>query len=286
MAARFTFKGFPMNHVLIDDGRVENPASRVDLAAAVICQQDHGGSSPFRNPDAVGLSVPIAPGSIGLGCDAANATIGADRSADDNWRVAVHESGHVLIHRLFSNVVSVTIVPDGECSGKTWWPEGVDAAAVAMAGSAISDPGVSRDGDVGGVFSIVQRGVIAMMGGCAAEMALLGDAPPKYIGSDVPNASRIAGVVCRTTASIAAFVEHGYQEALALVDQHKTVVIAIARALIDHPKRTLDGAEIDAVIAPALAAKAAADEHKRRADWAKVLTNAAEFTARETQSEG
>jgi hypothetical protein len=74
---------------------------------------------------------------------------------------------------------------------------------------------------------------------------------PKYIGSDVPRASEVAGFVCRTTASIAAFIEHGYQESLALVEQHKTVVVAIAQALIDHPKRTLDGAEIDAVIVPA-----------------------------------
>jgi len=90
-----------------------------------------------------------------------------------------------------------------------------------------------------------------MMGGCAAEMALLGDAPPKYIGSDVPNASYFARVICSTTASVA-FIEHGYQEAFALVDQHKTIVHAIAQALIDHPKQTLNSAEIDAVIVPAV----------------------------------
>jgi len=85
----------------------------------------------------------------------------------------------------------------------------------------------------------VQQAVIGLMAGGAAEMVFLGDAPPKYIGPDVPNASRIAGLVCRTTASVAAFIEHGYQESLALVEQHKTVVVAIAQALIDHPKRTL-----------------------------------------------
>jgi hypothetical protein len=83
--------------------------------------------------------------------------------------------------------------------------------------------------------------------------------------------------VCRSTASIAAFIEHGYQELLALVEQHKTVVRAIAQALIDHPKRTLDGAEIDAVIAPVLAAQALADEYERRADWRSVEQNAADF---------
>jgi hypothetical protein len=56
-------------------------------------------------------------------------------------------------------------------------------------------------------------------------------------------------------------------------------VVAIAQALIDHPKRTLDGAEIDAVIAPVLAAQAAADEHQRLADWRSVENNAANFSA-------
>jgi hypothetical protein len=67
---------------------------------------------------------------------------------------------------------------------------------------------------------------------------------------DVPNARHIAGFVCRTTASVAAFIEHGYQESLTLVEQHQAVVIAIAQALIGHPKRTLNAPEIDAVIAP------------------------------------
>jgi len=36
-------------------------------------------------------------------------------------------------------------------------------------------------------------------------------------------------------------------------------------------------AALDAVIAPVLAAQAAADEHKRRADWCCVENNAAKF---------
>ena len=83
------------------------------------------------------------------------------------------------------------------------------------------------------------------MGYCAAEMTLLGDVPPKYIGSDVPSASHIANVVCRTHASRVAFIRAGYQESLALVEQHKEIVSAIARALIDHPQKTLYNAEIE-----------------------------------------
>jgi hypothetical protein len=74
-----------------------------------------------------------------------------------------------------------------------------------------------------------------------------------------------------------AFIEHGYQESLALVEQYKTVVAAIAQALID--KNTLTNAEIDAVIVPALVAQAAAEKSERQADWNAVLNNAASFTA-------
>jgi hypothetical protein len=269
MATRITFESFSMKK-LIGEGYRGVPPRYADHATAAICQQGRGGGSQFVNSDMVS-SVSVSDACAGLVIANAVTGAGTGRSAEDDWRVAVHEGGHVLIHRFFSNEVSATIVPDAEYSGKVWWPEGVDAAAIADVG---------RDGEIRCVFSIVQQGVIAMMGGCAAEMALLGHAPPKYIGSDVPNASSIASMVCRTTPSVVAFLEHGYQEALAIVESNKTVVQAIAQALIDHPKHTLDNAEIDAVIAPALAAKAAADEHKRRADWRSVEKNAASFTAK------
>jgi hypothetical protein len=104
--------------------------------------------------------------------------------------------------------------------GKTRGPQGAHAAALWNA-YIITDHAISRDGDAGGAFAIVQKAVVGLMGGCAAEMVLL-DGPPK---------------------------------------------------------RTLDGAEIDAVIATVLAAQAAADEHKRWADWRSVEKNAAEFAA-------
>jgi hypothetical protein len=228
------------------------------------------------NPDAA-VSCPPASDSTGSLIHRASEHETAGRSAADDWRIALHESGHVITHLLNNNeICGVTIVPDGECAGRTWGAQGAHAAAVWNADS-ISHHDISRHGDVGDIFFIVQKAVIGLMGGCAAEMVCL-DGPPKYIASDVPSANRLAGLVCRNMASVAAFIEHGYQEAQELVEQHKTVVQAIAQALIDHPKRTLDSAEIDAVIAPVLAAQAAADEHKRRADWIAVLENANTFT--------
>lgn len=115
------------------------------------------------------------------------------------------------------------------------------------------------------------------MGGGAAEMVLLGDAPPQFIASDMLSANAIAGIICRTPASRAAFIEHCYQEALAIIEQNKSVVLALARALIDHPERTLNAVEIDQVITAVLAGEAAADERQRRLDWKRIEQSAASF---------
>ena len=126
-------------------------------------------------------------------------------------------------------------------------------------------PGQTRDG-VHDIFSTVQGRVIGMMGGGAAEMAILGDSPPRFIESDLYSANAIAGIVCRTDASRSAFLEHAYQEALAIIEENKSVVLALAQALIDHPERTFNAAEIDVVIAQTLASQALAAEQGRRAN--------------------
>jgi hypothetical protein len=52
-----------------------------------------------------------------------------------------------------------------------------------------------------------------------------------------------APIICRTDASRAAVIEDCRQEALAITEEHKLVVLALAQALIDHPQRTLNAAE-------------------------------------------
>jgi hypothetical protein len=115
------------------------------------------------------------------------------------------------------------------------------------------------------------------MGGGAAEMAILGDSPPRYIESDVYSANAIAGIICRTDTSRSAFIEHCYQAALAIIEENKSVVLALAQALIEHPKWTLNGNEINAVIAETLAREARAAEQARRAAWQRTVENAASF---------
>lgn len=71
-------------------------------------------------------------------------------------------------------------------------------------------------------------------------------------------------------ASVGAFVEHAYQEAFAIIEENKSVVIALVHALIDHPDWTLNSDEINASIVRALALKALADKMERRARWVGV----------------
>jgi hypothetical protein len=55
------------------------------------------------------------------------------------------------------------------------------------------------------------------------------------------------------------------------------VVLALAQALIDHPERTLNVAEIGAVISQTLAGDALAAEQARRAVWRHTLENSKNF---------
>jgi ATP-dependent Zn protease len=117
------------------------------------------------------------------------------------------------------------------------------------------------------------------MGGAASEMVFVGHRAPMFASNDVPHAREIAEMVCRTSASVAAFIEHGYQEALQIIETNKPIVLALARALIEHPAQTLNGAEIDQIIADTVDREARKAEIKRRANWKLVEQNAGLFPA-------
>jgi hypothetical protein len=210
-------------------------------------------------------------------------------------RVGCHEAGHITASRFLDlEVAGSTVVEGPGYSGLTWAPgskrarrgkaafddngEDMNAVAVRVAdkiSKSMPGPGEPRS-DVF-VFGAVQAEIINLMGGCAAEMVLLGDAPPQYFASDMASADAVAGIICHTPASRAALVEHAYQESLSIIEQNKPVVLALARALIDHPQRTLNGAEIDEVIARAVAIRAAEIEGHRRRDWRERTESARAF---------
>jgi hypothetical protein len=243
----------------------------------------------------------LAPSGVGTAAASAVSYGGAgrkpetSRSEGDLWRTAIHEAGHICASRYQNlDVTGSTLVEGPSYAGLTWGPgskralrgkaaydldssEAHDAVAVRVADNIsrfMTGPGEDRLDDI---FSSVQARTIDLMGGSAAEMVFLGDAPPRFMASDMLSANAIAGIVCSTPASVAAFVEHCYQEALAIIEQNKSVVLALARALIDHPERTLNAVEIDQVIGAVLAAEAAEVESQRRIDWKRIERSAASF---------
>jgi hypothetical protein len=264
---------------------VVRAAECVGLADAV---PQHDGIRTHSNPDAGAYPSPAsgpAKGRAGM-VGPAGETLPA-RSPELDFRIAAHESGHVVVHLVLGyNVHECTIVQTAECSGRTTWgphPRWTlpDIAASSDTNTLKHDagPGEPRSGDIRSLFSDVQAATITMMGGGAGEMCLIEDSPPRFMGRDMPDANGIASMICRTTESVGAFIEHCYQEAFAIIEENKSVVIALAQALIDHPDQTLNSGEINAVIVPALAAKAAADRVERRERWQRIEQNAARFAA-------
>jgi hypothetical protein len=289
LAARI--KDFPvMESISIDEGRRECPTRCVDQAVTGNCQQVPGDGSSIPNSDAVAPSpsVSICP------VDAANAN-GAGRSTI--WRTGIHEASHICASR-FQNldVAGSTLVEGPDYQGLTWssgskralrgkaaydsdGSDAHDAVAVRVADNVAKFMTGAGEDAVADIFSSVQAQVIDLMAGGAGEMVFLGDAPPMYMTSDVFSANAIAGIICRSPASRASFIEFCYQEALAIIEANKPVVLALANALIDHPQRTLDAAEIDQCIADTLDREDRQIEIERRATWTKVLENATNFVA-------
>jgi hypothetical protein len=80
-----------------------------------------------------------------------------------------------------------------------------------------------------------------------------------------------------SAASVEAFLNYATAEARALLEQYRGLVLALADCLLEN--RTLTGAEVDAVLAAALARSDLEIEQQRRAEWARVAERARAFEA-------
>ena len=121
------------------------------------------------------------------------------------------------------------------------------------------------------IYAHVHVRVVDLCAGTASESILYPHDQPWIAHSDIRQARALAGLICSSESGIDAYLLFGLAEAKALILQHRAAVIAIAEALMIE--RTLNSEQIDDIIA-------SAPEHARRADWAKVLENAADFAAR------
>jgi hypothetical protein len=203
----------------------------------------------------------------------------AARSSTDDWRVAIHEAGHVVVGRVLGQEVGGCTITEGpDYGGLTWGPQGNSARLSSVdenpdlcekIGALMPKAGESRD-TASEIYAHVFVRITDLRAGTAAESLLYLDAEPWVAHSDIAQARSLAGIFCTSESSIDAFLQLGLEEAKALISQHRAAVLAIANALITE--RTLDGAMIDSIIA-------SAPERARRADWRSVEQNAANFTA-------
>jgi hypothetical protein len=257
-----------MNNESIVEGRLESSARCDDQVAA--------GDSTHQSP---------------------RHTLNSDTASSPNWRTAVHEASHICASR-FQNldVAGSTLVEGPDYQGLTWSPgskralrgkaaydsdgsDAHDAVAIRVADNVSKFMTGAGEDAVPEIYSVLQAHVIDLMAGGAGEMVFLGDAPPMFMASDVLSANALAGIICRSPASRASFLEFCYQEALVIIEANKPVVIALANALIDHPESTLNANEIDQCIADTLDREARQAECERRASWAIVMQSAADFAA-------
>jgi ATP-dependent Zn protease len=210
------------------------------------------------------------------------------RSAKDDWRMALHESGHVIVARVLGvEIGGVTIVPGPTYGGLTWGPayerselsdndQEEAPNRCAKIGSLMPGPGEPRK-DAVEIVAHAHHRIIELMGGTAAEALLHADDPPWEARSDLTQARALARIICTSEESIEALICFGYEEALSIIGKHRGLVTALANALISHPERTLNGKEIDVVIAETLEREARAAERDRRAAWERTVENAGNF---------
>ncbi|MGO9682364.1 MAG: hypothetical protein ACLPTZ_07205, partial [Beijerinckiaceae bacterium] len=195
-------------------------------------------------------------------------------------RVALHEAGHVLVGRaLGGEIGGATITSTEFFAGRVWGPNGNPSHlgsgfdVCTEARPYLPRLGESRS-DAAELFTHAIGRCIELAAGTASEKLFFPDDEPLTATDDQRQSSAFAGLVCCTPAAVGAFLAYAASEAAALLNEHRGVVIQVADALLE--RRTLNGAEIDQIIADALAREDLAAERSRRAAWAKTLLSAAE----------
>jgi hypothetical protein len=130
---------------------------------------------------------------------------------------------------------------------------------------------------VSDVFANVYGHCIELMAGRAAERMLLDDDDTRSAGDDLRQVRELVLLICRSEEATETFIAHCDVAARDLLMPYGDVVIALSTVL--RIRRTLDGAEIDALIFDLQARKAAAIEHRRRTDWRNRELAASSFQA-------
>jgi hypothetical protein len=207
------------------------------------------------------------------------------RTEDEDERVAVHEAGHAVAGRLLGHEIGgVTVNPANDYDGLCWGVGHTQAFAQGRGDASdvreVLAPMMPKPGEdhssVSDVFANVYGYCIQLMAGRTAERMLLEGEPAPPAG-DLRQSRELSLLICSSEEAIATFIAHCDVAARDLLLPYGDVVMTLSIVL--RIKRTLDGVEIDKIIADVQAQKALAVERVRRTRWQRVVESAATFTA-------
>jgi hypothetical protein len=196
-------------------------------------------------------------------------------------RIAWHEAAHLTVGRaLGATYGGATVEENAELgfNGLCWGPEwearfsGQTSSVIEQIDTLMPGDGDTRD-DVAEVYKHVHTRCVELAAGSEIEVLEFGDAWPAT--DDRKQEQRLAALIFSTPEAVDAFIRACRAEARAILRRHADVLAALAAALLQH--RTLDGAQIDEVIARAVAARQHEEEQERRRAWQETIARAERF---------
>jgi hypothetical protein len=214
------------------------------------------------------------------------------RMPEMDWRIAVHESGHVVCARYFDLTVGgSTIVASGKTGGLTWGASehldraafdetavnGLDHDITETARGLRAGTGESLSPAADWHLRCRLRCIGSLGGGEAEKIILPGQLPLGGVGDQL-QALQFAAMFCSSPNSIDAFLEFCQMEAFEIVAALRHVVLALAHELVEH--RTIDGKHIDQIISQSVTDRAIADEYDRQIKWHMTVERAQNLTKR------
>lgn len=250
-----------------------------------------GNAQPATSPGGTGVAANVEVGDNGGEPDAEGdeydrLLVVLGRTYDQDCRIAIHESGHIVAARLLGHPLGgATVDPGSDYEGRVWGEHHMEAFAEdpydAFDVREAIAPAMPKPGEnissVSDVFASVYGHCIELTAGRAAERMLLGDNESRSALDDLRQARELALLFCKSEEAIETFIAHCDVAARDLLMPYGDVVIALS--LVLRIKRTLDGAEIDKIIWDVETRKALAIEHRRRAEWRKAEVEAERFRA-------